>query len=202
MRLFSIILSFCLMGCSLGTPRDVGNANRIMLEPVSAYRCKGHIQEGLTIAYPQVPDALNTYRIALTDSDDRTDYFAGMRWADFLPDTIQSVLLESVQRSKYFDSVITDHVSNANHWRLETDVRQFQAVYHTGMATPAIQIHVIFRLRNIVQPARTKTSMVNKTLYAAGADAKAISQAFRTNFIAVQQNAFRQLLCNDINKTQ
>jgi cholesterol transport system auxiliary component len=196
--LLTLALAATMTACSLGVPRDTGNANRVALDPITPPgTCTGHGGGTLTVAYPQVPDALNTYRIALTDFDQRADYFAGMRWEDFLPDTIQAALVESLRRTGRYDAVRADRSVAVSRWRLESDVREFEAVYQYADGTPEVHIEMAFRLRRSGSGDAGRSLVVSKAKAAAGKNAAAIAQAFRDDFLSVQQEAIRRLFCRE-----
>lgn len=195
MRLIGFLLACCATGCSIGTPRDTGNSNQVALPAIASRTGCGSHGGSITVAYPQVPDALNTFRIALTDFDQRSDYFAGMRWTDFLPDSIQSALVESLRRLNRYDSVLTDGNIAAGRWQLGSDVRQFQAVYHDAGSAPEVRIEIVFHLRSSSLPDGGRRLVVSKEKTAQGKKATAIAQAFREAFLTAEDEAVQRLIC-------
>src|ERR1700754_75783 len=53
----------------------------------------------LTVDQPDAPDALDTMRIALVQSNMQMDYYANSRWPDRLPDLVQGALIEGFDSS-------------------------------------------------------------------------------------------------------
>src|SRR5438309_1783528 len=121
---FSILLSD-LAACSLTSRRDTGDAHRVFSAPLAGDALCQALRGSLTIDYPQVPDTLATSRIALIDQNGRLDYFAGMRWADFLPGNIQSALIGSFSGS--FASVTSDDTITRSRFVLDSEIKAFEA---------------------------------------------------------------------------
>ena len=185
-----------LTGCSLTTPRDVGNGHRVFLKPVAEKMvCRKGRMGSLVVAYPKVPDTLDTSRIALVDQTGRWDYFSGMRWADFLPGNVQSALIESLSASGKFSSVSSDDTVELGRLTLGSEINKFEAVYHTGATAPDVEVDVAFTLHEGDSPRIRKQFIASSKVHAAADNADAIGAAFGEAFTEVQRTAVSKITC-------
>jgi len=201
--IFSVAL-MAVAGCSLTSPRDVGNGHRVFLGPLTEKMvCPGHMGN-LVVAYPKVPDTLDTSRIALLDQTGRWDYFAGMRWADFLSGNIQSALIGSLTASGKFTSVSSDDTTNQlDRLRLGSKVNKFEAIYHADTIAPDVEIEIAFTLREGDSTRIMKQFVASSKVRAAGDNADDIGSAFEEAFTEVQRSALKKLLsCKTINQKE
>jgi len=194
-RHFITIAMVALAGCSLTSPRDVGNGHRVFLKPVAEKMvCHNHMGS-VIVAYPKVPDTLDTSRIALFDQTGRWDYFAGMRWADFLPGNVQAAIIDSLTATGKFTSVSSDDTTTQlGRLRLGSEINKFEAVYSTDEAVPVVEIEIAFTLREGGSPHISKQFIASSTVHAAADNADAIDAAFGQAFMQVQHTALKNLL--------
>ncbi len=148
----------------------------------------------MVVAYPQLPDDVNTYRIALLNNGVQRDYFAGMRWADFLPDSIQSALIATLKKSHSFDDVVSDGQASRIRWRLDTHVARFEAVYGNTEEAPRVTTEIKFTWMDTHTGKRVRSFTVSQEKTAASNTKKAISEAFQQAFLALQEDAMNRLL--------
>lgn len=85
----------------------------------------------LKVMLPDMPTRLDTRRVALERSDGATDYYAEMRWPDFLPLVLQAALVRDLAASGRFSSVIADTSPLPTQNLLQTRVIDF-AVQHAA----------------------------------------------------------------------
>ena len=149
----------------------------------------------LTITYPQAPDTLNTSRIALIDQNGRLDYFAGMRWADFLPGNIQSALISSFSALGSFQSVSSDDTIDRSRLTLESEIKTFEAVYHAGDPVPEANIEIMFTLREGNNLHVKKQFTVSAKMKAEADNADAIDRAFEKAFTQIEHTAVSKIAC-------
>lgn len=193
--MISIAIAAALTGCSLTSPRDVGNGHRVFLEPLAGkMACKGRMGS-LVVAYPKVPDTLDTSRIALLDQTGRWDYFVGMRWADFLPGNVQSALIESLSASGKISSVSADDTVELGRLTLGSEINTFEAVYHADGAAPDVEIDIAFTLREGDSPRIRKQFIASSKVHAAADNVDAIGAAFEQAFTEVQRTAVSKITC-------
>ncbi len=193
-RLAIIPCMVLLASCSLTSPRDMGNAHQVFLAPLTEkIACHAHSGGNLTVAYPQAPDALDTYRIALVDQAGHWDYFAGMRWADFLPGNLQSALIATLSASKHFASVSSDDTVDEGRMVLESDIHRFEAVYSAGSSMPQATIDITFSVRKAGRLHADRQFTVSSAVTAQGNGINAVSQAFEKAFADIQSQAVSKI---------
>jgi cholesterol transport system auxiliary component len=105
---------------------------------------------------------LNTARIALRPSPTELDYYAGVLWIDVVPVMVQNLLIESLENSGRVDALGPAAAGVPADYALLAHVREFQAEYRDGSATPSI--HVRLQARLVTLPRR-------QSVDAAGAEA-------------------------------
>jgi cholesterol transport system auxiliary component len=110
----------------------------------------------LDVETPGAADMLNTSRIALFNPPARMDYYANASWPDQLPDLIQSALVQAFERSGRIAAVAPDSAGLRSDYMLETEIRDFNAVYDVPDTAPKVKIRIMAKLvrsrgRSIVQ---------------------------------------------------
>lgn len=137
MRRFYPLLFLLLVSCSF-TPQDTGTGFMFALSPIEIIN-QGPQNESLIVAMPTTAPELDTYRIALKRGDRQWDYYAGARWADFLPALVRDNLVKSLDHARIFKSVAADETGLQGERLMKTEIRAFQAEYNGG-AAPAVKI--------------------------------------------------------------
>ncbi len=137
-----VALLLYLPACSLTTPRDIGNDHRITLEALQATSTAKRRGGTLIVAYPSVPEALDTYRMALKNPSGTMDYYAGMRWADFLPAIMQQSLISTLERTGAYSRVISDGEASTGMYILRPQVEVFEAHYVREGAPPVWRVRI------------------------------------------------------------
>ncbi len=196
MKLFlTLLLSATLMvsGCSLTTPKDTGREHMQVLDPLASPPKFKQKYGALVINYPQAPNDLDTFRVALTDVTDTRDYFAGTRWAEFLPGQVQSTLVNSFARSGLFASVREDDTAVAAQYQLTIEILHFEAVYDRPGLPPFVHITAAFELLDVNRQRAVKRFMLESQLPADANTTLAISAAFRGAFANIQADALNTL---------
>jgi cholesterol transport system auxiliary component len=98
----------------------------------------------ISIGRPDVAPGLDTQRIAVLKGR-QLDYFRGARWSGSTNETVQSLIVNSLQDQRLFRSVTSEQARIAGDYVLDIDVRDFQAEY-AGNGNPSIRVSVIGRL--------------------------------------------------------
>jgi cholesterol transport system auxiliary component len=83
----------------------------------------------LLIPTPLADPGLDTARIALSTGPTNVDYFAGVSWADRMPEMIQTALVESFENSGAIAAVGRDTALLRADYLLNVEIRGFQADY-------------------------------------------------------------------------
>jgi len=94
----------------------------------------------LSIALPRAQASLDTMRIALRKMPSMLDYYADAAWTDRLPLVMQDLLVESFERSGRIAGVARDTSGIAASYRLDTELREFEAHYDQADAAPRIVV--------------------------------------------------------------
>lgn len=141
----SSVLAFALAGCSniIGPP----DAPPIYLLKAQLPPAQPgpRVSWQLTVDQPDAPDALDTMRIALVQSNLQMDYYANSRWPDRLPDIVQGALIEGFDSSNRV-SAARDSDGLKSDYVLATDVTDFQARYDVQDGIPTIVVRINARL--------------------------------------------------------
>ncbi len=110
----------------------------------------------LNVAEPDAADNLDTSRIALFNPPARMDYYANASWPDRLPQLVQDDLVQAFERSGRIASAAPDSAGLRSDYMLQTEIRDFSAVYDAPDTAPKVKIRIMAKLvhtkaRDIVQ---------------------------------------------------
>jgi len=100
----------------------------------------------MSIVLPDAPDSLDTSRIVLEQPDGTMDYYANATWPDRLSLLVQSALLDAFQASNRISAVARDTDGLKSDYLLQTDIRDFEAVYETADTAPTAVVRIQARL--------------------------------------------------------
>ncbi len=191
---FLLCFAFLLSSCALATPVDTGKGNMVTLAPLAKNEisCTKHVRGDIIVAYPLIPEDLDTYRIAILDKG-RRDYLAHMRWAEFLPGIIQSTFAQSLNSANSFGNAFTDDEIVSGHWRLLTEVRRFEVEYDTNELPLRAVIEMRFELRASDSTGIRKQFVLSQSIPIPANNANAIVQAFREGFGSLQNALIAKL---------
>jgi ABC-type uncharacterized transport system auxiliary subunit len=174
-----------LAACSLG-PRDTGKAFLFSL-PAAKVTARGQAAGSLVVALPTTSPELDTFRIALIRPDGRWDYYAGTRWAEFLPMLVQDSLAETLGEARIFESVATDQTGLAGDKLLKTEIRLFQAEYTPHNEAPVAKVRIAVSLLTRLERTPLAFFTVNAEKRATGNRLADIQAAFAAAFSTAQQ---------------
>jgi cholesterol transport system auxiliary component len=118
-----------------------------------------HVGAQLLVATPIAPAGLDTARIALSRSPVSLDYFADAQWADRVPYLIQTSLLEGFEKSAAMPAVGPDSGGLRADFVLETEIRDFQAIYDSPDGPPRISVRLNAKL--VKMPERKIVAQVS-----------------------------------------
>jgi cholesterol transport system auxiliary component len=113
------------------------------------------ITSQLLVEPPAAAAGLDSARIALSRSPTTLDYFAGVSWIDRAPTMIQTLMVESFERSQKIVSVGRDVVGLRADFLLKTELREFQADYAGPPETTAPTIRVQINAKLVSLPRRS-----------------------------------------------
>jgi cholesterol transport system auxiliary component len=132
----------------------------------------------LVIATPSAAAGLDTKRIALIRSPVAIDYFAEGEWVDRPPFLVKEILIEGFQKSGAFSGIGSEGLGLNADLVLNTDIRDFTAIYDTPESPPLVRVRIAAEL--ITMPGRdiaAATSVIREAR-AGAPDLPAIVSAF------------------------
>lgn len=188
-----IFCIFCLIlaGCSL-SPRDMGTAYLFSLSPVTGVRPPKILPQRLGVGFPSAAPELDTARIALRRADGVWDYYAGARWADFLPVMVKDNIVKSIENTRVFASVTGD-VGPSSDEILKVEIRAFEADYRRNPAAPVVRVRLALTLLDH-RGTKTIASFGAESTAKAGRDSlPALASAFQKAFTAAEKQAVSAL---------
>ena len=102
-------------------------------------------QIDLAIGRPDLAPGLDTPRIAVLRGRN-LDYYRGVQWGGTALETVQALLVTSLQDQKLFRSVTPEQTREAGAYMLDSEVRDFQAEYTEGKNAPDVRVTIVGRL--------------------------------------------------------
>ena len=187
------MLTLLLASCAL-TPKDMGQAYMFSLSPAKTVEMS---QTGtrLTVELPTTSPELDTHRIALIRGRGIRDYYAGARWADFLPVMAQDSIIKTLDGTGLFKAVVASQTGLAADMSLKLEIRDFQAEYSKDGAAPIVRVQLVASLvnrsdRNVISSFHAGVS----SSQAANDSLPAIHAAFNAAFLAAQKQIVIKLI--------
>ncbi len=191
-HLYIIAGIFLASACSFA-PKDTGKAYMFGLTVATVPHQQKVYEEKLTVAIPVAAPELDSYRIALVKADGRWDYYAGARWAEFLPVLVQETMMDSLETAGLFKSVTSDRFGVVGDYILKTEIREFQVEYQRASNVPLIKIELAFSLFKKLGTTPLAIYTVKAEAPATQNRLSAVQQAFAKAHISAQQKAVLQL---------
>lgn len=100
----------------------------------------------MSVVLPDAADSLDTTRIMLQQPDGTLDYYANASWPDKLSFLVQSAMLDAFTASNRIAAVGRDTEGLKSDYLLETDIRDFEAVYETADTAPGVVVRIQAKL--------------------------------------------------------
>jgi cholesterol transport system auxiliary component len=177
-RRLAVLLGLALAGCG-GILSETPKRQLYRLEPALASPASmPHLPVQLLIAAPQAPAGLDTARVALSRSAVSLDYFADAEWTDRAPLLVQTALVDAFERSGAVAAVARDSVGLRADLVLETELRDFQAVYDSPNGPPHVSVALTAKLIKIPERKIVAQISVARQVAAAANDVAAVVRAF------------------------
>lgn len=145
----------------------------------------------LLVALPSAPAGLDTNRVALSRSAMSLDYYADAEWSDSAPLLVQGALVDAFEKSGAFPSVGRDSAGLRADFILETDLRDFTAVYDSPNAPPRVTVALTLKLIKIPDRKIVAQHTVLRQQPAAGTAIPDIIQAFNGALAGAVEEAVR-----------
>lgn len=89
---------------------------------------------------------LDASRIVLKPTPTEVKYFAVARWTERSPKMVQTLLIESFENTGKIVAVGREAIGLRSDYSLKTELREFQAEYFGGAATPNIRVRITAKI--------------------------------------------------------
>jgi cholesterol transport system auxiliary component len=132
----------------------------------------------LLVATPSAPAAIDTKRIALVRSAVSLDYYADGEWVDRPPFLVKAALIEAFERSRAFSGVSSEGLGLNADFVLNTELREFAAIYDSPNGPPRARVRVDAELVTLRGRTILAETSFTREAAAAGNDLPAIVLAF------------------------
>jgi cholesterol transport system auxiliary component len=148
----------------------------------------------LQIMQPQATPGLDSERIILRRDDNRIDYVSDAKWSGNLNSMMQSLLVESFDRSHALKAVGSDLVAMSHDYTLLIEIRDFQAEYLASNPVPRAHVRLTAKLIKADTATVVATRNYEEKEAATGDDLTSIVHAFDT----ATQNALQKVVSETI----
>ena len=99
----------------------------------------------LSVDIPAAAANVNTGRIALAMSPTSSDYYSKTAWTDRAPVMVQTRIVDSFENSHKIVAVAREAIGLRANYVLQTDLRNFEAMYFYG-GTPIVKVRIVAKL--------------------------------------------------------
>ena len=107
----------------------------------------------LAVDEPVAPGGLDSNRVVAMPAPRELKYVFNMRWIDAAPKMIQSLLVQSFEKSGRIRAVDRQSVGQHADFLLKTELRDFQAEYFGGAAIPTVHVRLQAKLVRLPREA-------------------------------------------------
>lgn len=131
----------------------------------------------MVVSEPVAANHIDTTRIALKPTPLAVEYYKGVAWADRAPRMVQTLIIESFERTNKILAVGRDGAGLRADYALRTELREFVAIYGEG---PVPQILVRMNAKLVKMPERmiVADDTFESRIPAAGGDIDSIVTAY------------------------
>lgn len=183
-----LLIAAAILLTSCVSTQDDGPRARTYVLPAVSIKNKSASDEVVVVARPAAAPDLDSSRIIL-HRNSQSDYYAGMRWADTLPDVVQSALVESIQNIAKDSG--TESSSLTPTMLMQLDIQDLQAEYGSDDA-PVINIKITGRLWREPGHETMKQLRAVAKVKATQNSRNAIMKAFNEAFIKAESMLLQQ----------
>ena len=138
----------------------------------------------LAIGRPHVQGMLDGVRIAVRPTPGELQVYKGAQWASDPGEQLRDAILRTLEESGRIGAVARQGSGIAADYRLELDVRRYEADY-AGGSTPVATIEVNAKLLRSIGQEVVGSRTFHQAVPVGGTDAAQVSQAFGTALGAV-----------------
>lgn len=178
LRLLAILSGLALTGCG-GLLSEAPKRQLYRLEPALAAPAPlPRVPVQLLVAVPIAPAGLDTSRIALSRTAVSLDYYFDAEWTDRAPLLAQTALVDAFEKSGAVAGVARDSAALRADLVLETELRDFEAVYDSPNAPPRASVGFTARLIKIPERSILAQTTIARQATAAANEVPAVVRAF------------------------
>lgn len=105
-RLLILVCSFVLTGCSLFSPVKLQPQHEYLINTAPAVAVKKPGHATLMVTMPSTTPVYNTKEMAYTTYPHQIAYFANNSWADTPSNMLQALIVQTLQNTHYYRSVV------------------------------------------------------------------------------------------------
>lgn len=168
-----------LTGCSAQSLLDTPPPPQIyLLRPKLGTVRAPQVSWSLAVGQPSAPMSLQTTRIAIQRSVDTLDFYANAAWQDRTPALLERLIVEGFQDSGKIAAVAGEGDGVHADYLLQTDIRRFEADYHSPKGAPEIVVELTARLIRLSDRKVVATTVIRKTRMASSNSVPAAVKAF------------------------
>jgi cholesterol transport system auxiliary component len=138
----------------------------------------------LSIGRPEAARIVDSPRIAVRPSPGELQVYKGAAWAKTPSEQLQDTVLRTLEDSQKIAAVARQGSGIAADYKLEMDLRRFEADY-AGGAVPAATIEVNAKLLHSIDQDVVATRTFLQAVPAAGTDTAQVAQAFEQALAAI-----------------
>jgi cholesterol transport system auxiliary component len=99
----------------------------------------------LAVEVPNASANLSTSRIAIAQSPTSSDYYSKTAWTDRAPLMVQTRIVDSFENSHKIIAVARESIGLRANYVLQSDLRNFEAMYFYG-GTPIAHVRIVAKL--------------------------------------------------------
>jgi cholesterol transport system auxiliary component len=132
----------------------------------------------LVVELPTAAAGIDSSRIALSHDAFTLDYYAKAAWTDNAPGMVQTLLIESFERTGKIVAVGPESAGLRPDYILKIDLREFQANYRAGDPIPSVTVRVSAKLVAMPQRRIVRAIDSDKQVKAAGSKFEDVLNAF------------------------
>lgn len=99
----------------------------------------------LSVDVPNAAANLNTGRIAIAQSPTSSDYYSKTAWTDRAPLMVQTRIVDSFENSHKIVAVARESIGLIPNYVLQTDLRNFEAMYFYG-GNPIVHVRIVAKM--------------------------------------------------------
>ena len=148
----------------------------------------------LVVELPTAAAGIDSSRIALSHDPFTLEYYAKAAWTDNAPGMIQSLLVESFERTGKIIAVGPESAGLRPDFILKTDLREFQAIYNGDDPIPTVVVRMSAKLVAMPQRKIVRAITSEKKVKAAGSKFEDVLSAFDD----AVGHVFREIVVNTL----